>query len=118
MEFDLLKQKENKKIKGKRERSHSSFFQEIVEGFQEQENNEIKHEFEEYENVDIDDICLDITIGSINEMVDIKNKVKGSVDAIQNIKAVSAIRKKKAQLEKALHSSKNIRARDRFIFVY
>lgn len=117
MEFDFIKQKELKNEAG-RDRSQSSFFQEIVDGFQKQENEQIRHEFEEYENIDIDDICLDITIGSINEMMDIKNKVKDKIDAFQNIKAISAIQKKKIELEKILNSSKNVRARDRFIFVY
>lgn len=117
MEFNPLKPKEDTNAP-KRPRSQSSFFQEIIEGFEEQEQEQIRHEFEEYENIHIDDICLDITMNSINEMVDLKGTVKDGVDAILNIKAVSIIRKKKAQLEKALNSSKNISARDRFIFVY
>lgn len=116
--FDTAKNGNTGKVKGKRERSQSSFWQEIIGGFQEQHNEEIKHEFEEYDNIDIDDICLDITIGSINEMMDIKNKVKDGVDAFQNMKAVSIIRQKKEQLENALKSTKNIRTRDRYIFVY
>jgi hypothetical protein len=117
-EFDVIQQKDNGKKPGKRERSQSSFFQEIIGGFQEQHSQEIKHEFEEYGNVDIDDICFDITTNSINEILDIKNKVKGGVDAIQNNKTVGMIRKKKTELEKALHSAKNIRKRDRSILIY
>lgn len=51
-------------------------------------------------------------------MIDFKNRLKDSVDAFQNIKAISVIKKKKDQLEKALHSAKYIRQRDSFIFVY
>ena len=116
MEFDPLKPNNNPS-QG-RPRSQSSFFQDIVDGLHEQEQEQTKHEYEQYDKIDFDDISLDINLGSLDEIVDLKNKVKDSVNKVQQMKAVSLIKAKKEEIEKALHSSKNIRSRDKFIFVY
>lgn len=116
--FNVMKAKDKPKMrKAGRDRSESSMFQEIIDGINEPAEDEIRHDFEEYENLDIDDLA--ITLVSINEIADLNSKVKGGVDAVKKIaKQLDVVREKKRKIEKALNSSKYIRSRDRVFFVY